>query len=378
MGFSFGIDAEDRNSRARVGRITLDRGRVRTPVFMPVGTQATVKSMTPEELEEAGTEILLCNTYHLYLRPGHRLVERAGGLHRFMNWKGPILTDSGGFQVFSLASLRKISDEGVTFRSHVDGTEHFLTPESVIEIQQALGADLVMPLDQPVPYSAGYEETEKAVSRTTSWAARSREAMPESGQVLFGIVQGGTFGDLRRRSAQEITSLGFCGYAIGGLSVGEPRETLLEMLEVVVSYLPADRPRYLMGIGTPDLILESVWRGIDMFDCVTPTRMARNGTVFVRGGRLAVRNASYKDDLRPLEEGCDCYTCRNYTRAYVRHLLNANEILGLRLTTIHNLRHLHRFMQELGSAIEAGRLVDFRREFWNNYEGKIQPGENQD
>lgn len=376
MGFGFKLTAGDPESRARAGLLHTRRGIVETPVFMPVGTQATVKGMTPEELQAAGTRMLLCNTYHLYLRPGDELVKAAGGLHGFMHWEGPILTDSGGFQVFSLARLREVEEDGVRFRSHLDGSPQFLSPEKVIAIQENLGSDLVMPLDQPVGYPADRELAATATARTTRWAERCRRAWKDSGQVLFGIVQGGFEADLRELSARQLVDLDFPGYAIGGLSVGEPAGLMYAMLDVVVPLLPADRPRYLMGVGTPDYLLEAVWRGVDMFDCVMPTRMARNGTVFTSTGRLTVRNAAYARDFRPLEAGCDCYTCRHYTRAYLRHLLKAGEILGMRLTTIHNLHFLHGFMAGLRQAIVAGRLREFRGEFWRRYQESFHLAQN--
>jgi len=337
---------------------------IETPVFMPVGTQATVKTLNPEEVWDLGARIILSNTYHLYLRPGHDLVREAGGLHRFMNWNGAILTDSGGFQIFSLADLRKITEEGVHFRSHIDGSAHFLTPEKVMEIENALGADIIMALDECTPWPCDYEYALRSLERTTRWAARCKaaHARPDS-QALFGIVQGSTYADLRRRSAEEIVALDFPGYAVGGLSVGEPKELMHEMLEVQVPLLPADKPRYLMGVGSPEDLVEGVWRGIDMFDCVLPTRIARHGTVFLPDGKLTVRNAEFARDFEPIQEGCDCYACRNFSRAYIRHLFKAEEMLGLRLCSIHNLRFLVRLMEEIRAAIEQGRFAQYRREF---------------
>lgn len=336
---------------------------------MPVGTQATVKAMTPHELEEVGAEIILSNTYHLYLRPGSDLVAAAGGLHRFMAWNRPILTDSGGYQVFSLGDLREISEEGVAFRSHLDGSRHFISPERSIEIQNALGADIIMAFDECAPYPADRDYTRKSMELTSRWARRCLAAHSREDQALFGIVQGGMYKDLRRQSAEELVSLDFPGYGIGGLSVGEPPELMLEMLEATVPYLPAEKPRYLMGVGSPDFLLAGVERGIDMFDCVLPTRIARHGTVFTRDGRLTIRNAVYARDFRPLEPGCDCYTCRHFTRAYIRHLIKAGEILGVRLTTIHNVRFLIRLMEEIRQNVAADTLPRFREEFLRRYSG---------
>ncbi|ACX52385.1 queuine tRNA-ribosyltransferase [Ammonifex degensii KC4] len=321
---------------------------------MPVGTQATVKGLTPDELGALGTQILLCNTYHLYLRPGVSIVEEAGGLHRFMRWSGPILTDSGGFQVLSLTPLRKVTDEGVIFRSHLDGSEHFFTPEKVVDLQERLGPDIAMVLDECPPYPASREEIEKAVKRTSAWAERSRKAWRRKEVTFFGIVQGGVYRDLREKSAEELVALDFPGYAIGGLSVGEPKELTYAVLDWVVPLLPPDKPRYLMGVGTPEDILEGVARGIDMFDCVLPTRLGRHATAFTRRGRINIRRAAYARDFGPLEEGCQCYTCRHYTRAYLHHLFRAEEMLGPRLLTLHNLHFLFRLMERIREAIASG------------------------
>lgn len=339
-----------------------------TPVFMPVGTQATVKTMTPEEVEALGGEIILSNTYHLYLRPGADIIREAGGLHKFMNWHRPILTDSGGFQVFSLASLREVRPEGVFFRSHIDGSTHFMGPRESMAVQEALGSDIAMAFDECVAYPASYEEVEAAVERTTRWAEECLKVHRRQDQAVFGIIQGGVFPDLRRRSAREITSLNFPGYGIGGLSVGEPKNMMYAILEELRPLLPEDKPRYLMGVGSPDCLLEGVKRGIDMFDCVLPTRIARNGTVLTSRGKLVVRNAVYARDFRPLDEECDCYTCRNFTRAYIRHLIKANEILGLRLTTIHNLYFTFRLMDRIRQAIAEDRLLEMSEEFYSHYE----------
>ncbi len=330
---------------------------------MPVGTVAAVRTMAPEEVAAAGAAMVLANTYHLYLRPGPELVAEAGGLHAFMGWPGPILTDSGGFQVFSLSALRRVTEEGVLFRSHVDGSEHFLSPEGVMEIQADLGSDVAMPLDVCPPYPASRADVEEAVRLTEAWARRSVAARRRADQALFGIVQGGVHPDLRRRSAAGLLDLDLPGYAVGGLSVGEPKDLLLATLLATVALLPSDRPRYLMGVGSPDLLLEAVAAGVDLFDCVLPTRLARHGTVWTAAGRLNLRNAAYARDLRPLEEGCDCYACRRFSRAYVRHLIKEGEVLGLRLCTWHNLRFVLRFLEEVRTAIRAGRLAALRAAF---------------
>ncbi|MHB9146015.1 MAG: tRNA guanosine(34) transglycosylase Tgt [Symbiobacteriia bacterium] len=352
-------------SAARVGRVRTPHGVIDTPAFMPVGTQATVKTLTPEEVRSTGAQILLSNTYHLYLRPGHELVRAAGGLHRFMHWDGPILTDSGGFQVFSLAPLRKITEEGATFKSHLDGSTHTLTPEKVMGIENALGADIIMAFDECPPYPVEHDYARQALQRTARWAARCRDAhaRPDD-QALFGIVQGGTFPDLRRESAALTTALDLPGYGIGGLSVGEPKPVMYDMLEVTVPLLPADRPRYLMGVGSPDALIEGALRGVDMFDCVLPTRIARHGQAFTQAGKLAVRNAKYAADFGPLDPQCDCYTCQNYSRAYLRHLFKAEEILALRLVSLHNLHYLARLMAELRQAIRDGRELAYRESFY--------------
>lgn len=355
-------------SGARAGRLHTPHGVFDTPMFMPVGTQATVKSVSPEELYEMGAGIILSNTYHLYLRPGHDLVSEAGGLHKFMNWNRGILTDSGGFQVFSLGPLRKISEEGVAFRSHIDGSKHFLSPEKATEIQMALGSDIIMAFDECVPYPADYSYAQKSTERTTRWAARCQAAHTRTqDQALFGIVQGGMYKDLRTLSAQSLIELDFPGYAIGGLSVGEPKELMYEMLEHTVHQMPAHKPRYLMGVGTPDCLVEGVMRGVDMFDCVFPTRVARNGTVMTKQGRLVVKNAAFAKDFNPIDSECNCYTCRNFSRAYIRHLLKTDEIFGLRLTSIHNLYFLIQFARKMRLAILEDRFLSFRQEFWDQY-----------
>lgn len=359
-----------KQSGARLGRLHTPHGVIDTPIFMPVGTQATVKSMTPEELKEMDAKIILSNTYHLYLRPGHELVKKAGGLHKFMNWDRAILTDSGGFQVFSLGALRKIKEEGVYFNSHLDGSKHFIGPEEAMEIQNALGADIIMSFDECAPYPADYDYVKNSLERTTRWARRGKQAhrYPER-QALFGIVQGGMYKELRYQSAMQLMEIDFPGYSIGGLSVGEPKEMMYDILDYTVPLLPQDKPRYLMGVGSPDDLVEGVVRGIDMFDCVLPTRIARNGTAMTSEGKVVVRNATYQEDFTPLDPHCDCYTCRNYSRAYIRHLVKANEILASRLITTHNLHFLLELMKQVRQAIEEDRLPDFRREFFEQYYG---------
>jgi len=347
MNFTFEVIKECKQSGARIGKLHTPHGEIETPVFMPVGTQATVKAMTPFELKQIGAQIILSNTYHLYMRPGHDLVKAAGGLHSFMGWDKPILTDSGGFQVFSLSELRNIKEEGVFFRSHLDGSKHLITPEKAIEIQNALGADIIMAFDECSPYPCDYQQALEAVKRTTRWAKRCKDFHRREDQALFGIIQGNTYSDLRIQSAKEITALDFPGYAIGGLSVGEPKALMYEMLDITVPVLPPDKPRYLMGVGSPDCLVEGVIRGIDMFDCVLPTRIARNGTVMTSQGKVVVRNAIYERDFTPLDPECDCYACRNFTRAYIRHLFKAQEILAARLATWHNLRFLIRLMEQI-------------------------------
>ena len=355
-------------SGARLGVLHTPHGDIPTPIYMPVGTQATVKAMTPREMEEVNAKIILSNTYHLHLRPGEDIVRDAGGLHTFMDWHHPILTDSGGFQVFSLAELRKITEEGVAFRSHLDGSKQFISPEISMDIQQALGSDIAMAFDVCSPYPCDHRTAEDAMHRTHRWAQRCKKHHTRSDQALFGIVQGAFYEDLRIESAKALADMDFPGYGIGGLSVGEPKPVMYEMLEKIEPYMPKHKPRYLMGVGTPDCFLEGVLRGIDMFDCVLATRIARNGTCFTRNGRLVVRNAQYARDYTPIEEGCDCYACRHFTRAYVRHLLKAEEITGGRLTSIHNLRFLIRMMEEIRDAIAQDRFLDYRKEFYEKYD----------
>lgn len=359
---------ECRQTGARRGRVHTPHGTFETPAFMPVGTQATVKGMSPEELKTLGAEIILSNTYHLYLRPGTEIVKGAGKLHRFMNWDRPILTDSGGFQVFSLNELRKITEDGVEFRSHIDGSRHFLSPEKAVEIQNGLGSDIIMAFDECIPYPAKYDYVKQSLERTTRWAARCKEQHRDTEhQSLFGIIQGGMYTDLREQSANELVALNFPGYAIGGLSVGEPAEEMYRILDHTVPLMPGNKPRYLMGVGTPDYLIEGAIRGLDMFDCVLPSRLGRNGTVMTAKGRVIVRDAKYAKDYTPMDDQCGCYACRNYTKSYIRHLLKANEMFGLRLCTYHNLYFLLDLMKKVRQAIEEDRLKDFRDEFYLQY-----------
>ena len=360
---------KDTSTGARRGVVHTPHGDIQTPVFMPVGTQATVKSMTPEELNDIGAQIILSNTYHLYLRPGEKIVKEAGGLHGFMNWKKPILTDCGGFQVFSLSDLRTITEDGVEFKSHLDGSRHFFSPEKVMQIEQDLGADIIMSFDECCPYPSTYEYTKNSMERTTRWAKRCKKAHEgyKEKQGLFGIIQGGFFEDLRKKSAEDLIELDFPGYAIGGISVGEPKEEYLKMLRYTAPLMPENKPRYLMGVGTPDYLIEAAIAGIDMCDCVLPTRIARNGTAMTWNGKVVVRNATYERDFSPLDPECDCYTCKNYTRAYIRHLVKANEILGVRLLSIHNLYFLTKLMERVRIEIENDNLLNFRKDFYKKY-----------
>ena len=352
---------------ARLGKLHTPHGVFNTPMFMPVGTQASVKTLSPEELYEMGAQVILSNTYHLFLRPGHELVRKAGGLHNFMKYKNGMLTDSGGFQVFSLAEMRKIKEEGVTFRSHIDGSTKFLSPEIATQVQEALGADIAMAFDECIPYPADFEYAKKSTERTSRWAKRCLEAHTREDQSLFGIVQGGMYPELRKMSADALTEMDFAGYGIGGLSVGEPKPMMYEVLGQTTCHLPKNKARYLMGVGTPDCMVEAVALGVDMFDCVFPTRVARNGTAMIPEGRLVVRNAAYAEDFRPIDERCNCYTCRNYSRAYIRHLFHAKEIFALRLLTIHNLYFLLNFAQQMREAIRDNVFPEFKEKFLSNY-----------
>jgi len=370
--FTYSLIQNDPSSGARAGMFSTPHGEIPMPAFAPVGTQATVKAVGPDELEQLGAKLVLSNTYHLYIRPGADTVARLGGLHAFMDWPHPILTDSGGYQVFSLQGLRRVDEDGVTFRSHLDGSEHRFTPQTVVEIQEKLGADIIMCFDECAP-PLDRDYNEQAMERTHRWAQRCREAQKRGDQALFGIVQGGVFADLRQESARILTMLDFPGYAIGGLSVGETKEQMHAMLDVVMPLLPVDRPRYLMGVGSPEDLLEGVSRGVDLFDCVLPTRVARNGGLLTRQGRINLRNAQYAEDPAPIEEACDCYTCRRFSRAYVRHLLRANEILGLRLATVHNLRFMLRLMAEIRQSILDGTFAAFKAAFLDAY--RVVPDE---
>ena len=362
--FEFELLHVCKQTGARRGRLHTPHGVIETPVFMPVGTQASVKTMTPEELKDCGAQIILSNTYHLHLRPGEALVEKAGGLHTFMHWDRPILTDSGGFQVFSLADLRKLDERGVEFRSHLDGSKQFIGPEESINIQQALGSDIMMQFDECSPYPCDYPRAKDAMHRTLRWLERCMKSWTHEHQALFGIVQGAFYGDLRVECAKEMAQLDLPGFGIGGLSVGEPKEVMYDMLEQMMPYMPQGKPRYLMGVGSPDCLIEGVLRGVDMFDCVLATRVARNGTVFTHDGRLVVRNAKYAEDFSPLDANCDCYACKNYTRAYIRHLFKAGEILALRLNSIHNIYFLTKMMEEMRAAIEQDALLDWANAFY--------------
>ena len=358
----------EKHTGARLGRVTTPHGSFETPIFMPVGTLATVKGLSPEELKGLGAEIILSNTYHLWLRPGDDIVKEAGGLHQFMNWDRPILTDSGGFQVFSLTKIRRLEEEGVYFRSHLNGHRLFLSPEKAISIENNLGADIIMSLDECPPFDASYDYMKNSINRTTRWAERGLAAhqRPED-QALFGIIQGGGYKDLRLQHAQDLINLDFPGYSIGGLSVGESKDEMYAVLDYLTPVMPSHKPRYLMGVGSPDALIEGAIRGIDMFDCVLATRIARNGTCMTSHGRLVVKNATFKRDFRPLDEACSCYTCQNYSRAYIRHLIHTNEILGARLTSIHNLHFLTDLMANVRQAIRDDNLLDFKEDFFERY-----------
>ncbi|MEJ5366196.1 MAG: tRNA guanosine(34) transglycosylase Tgt [Desulfosoma sp.] len=360
----FELLAQDRASGARRGRIHTEHGTVDTPVFMPVGTQGTIKSLSPDEVRSLGAQIILGNTYHLSLRPGAERIARLGGLHAFMAWPGPILTDSGGFQVFSLATIRRIDEDGVTFQSHIDGSRHRITPERCMEIQDLLGSDIAMCFDECTPYPVSREYARASMERTLRWARRCRDAHKRADQALFAIVQGGVYADLRLECAEALKAMDFPGYAVGSLAVGEPKEVMMEVLEAVVPELPEDKPRYLMGVGMPEDLIEGVRRGIDMFDCVVPTRNARNGMLFTSWGAVQIKNSRYTDDPGPIEPGCECYTCRNFSRAYLRHLFMARELLAYRLNSIHNLHYFLRLMEGVREAVQQGRFEAFRDDFY--------------
>ena len=365
--FSFEITHVCKQSGARTGILHTPHGDVLTPMFMPVGTLATVKYLSPEEIQEINAGVILANTYHLWLRPGENIVKEAGGLHKFMNVKNPILTDSGGFQVFSLSDNRKITEEGVYFKNHLNGDSLFLSPEKAIQIQNDLGADIIMSFDECPPYPATYDYMKQSVERTLRWAKRGKDVHNNPAQALFGIVQGGEFEDLREYSAKSLVEMDFVGYSIGGTSVGETKETMYKMIDYAIKHLPFEKPRYLMGVGSTDAILEGVLRGVDMFDCVLPTRIARHGTLMTSEGRLNIRNAKNEADFRPIDEKCDCYTCKNYTRAYLRHLIRCNEGLGQRLLSIHNLRFLIQLTEEVRLAIQEDRFLDFKEEYFKKH-----------
>ena len=379
---TFNLIKKDARSHARRGVLHTPHGDVQTPIFMPVGTAATVKAMRPEEVKELGAQIILSNTYHLYLRPGHEIVREAGGLHHFMNWDLPILTDSGGFQVFSLGAMRKIREEGVDFRSHIDGSKHFISPEKSIEIQHSLGSDIMMAFDECAPYPADRRYVKDSLELTTRWLARCKKYHEEYceqhggesqvlgegvNQSLFGIMQGGVYKDLRKQSAEQVVEMDLPGYSIGGLSVGEPKEIMYDVMDECVDYLPKDKPRYLMGVGSPDCLFEGVERGVDMFDCVLPTRIARHGMAMTSQGKVNIKNAKYERDFEPLDPNCDCYTCRNYSKAYLRHLFKSNELMSATLMSYHNLHFLVSTMTKIREAIEEGRFLEYKKEFFDAY-----------
>ncbi len=372
MKIKYELRKNEKNTSARLGYLYTNYGRVETPMFMPVGTQATIKTLSPEEVKECGSGVVLANTYHLHLRPGEDIVSKAGGLHKFMNYDGPILTDSGGFQVFSLAKNKKkdITEEGVHFKSHIDGKSLFLTPEKSIEIQNKLDSDIAMSFDECIPYPASYEYAKASTERTLRWAKRGKDAHKNENQSLFGIVQGGEYTDLRIMSAKETVKMNFDGYSIGGTSVGEGKDVMYKMIDDAILYLPKDKPRYLMGVGDPIDILEGVIRGVDMFDCVLPTRLARHGNAFTRSGKINIKNLKFKEDFTPIEDECDCYACKHYTKAYIRHLLTAQETFGARLLSIHNIRFLIKLTEEIREAIKNDNLLEYKEEFISKYSKK--------
>ena len=370
MSSPFTLIKQSSECAARRGEVKTNHGTFQTPVFMPVGTQATVKGTTPAQLTDLGAQIILGNTYHLYIRPGRELVKKFGGLHKFMGWDKPILTDSGGFQIFSLSDLAKITEEGAAFKSHLDGSNLFLSPEDAVLVQEDLGSDIMMCLDTCIPYPASREEVIEASALTSRWAKRCRDAQNrETGQLLFGIVQGGMYPDLREQALNELLEIGFDGYALGGLSVGEPKELMREMAEKTTAIMPKDYPRYMMGVGTPEDLVESVFCGVDMFDCVMPTRNARNGMLFTSKGKVVIKNARFVDDMQPVDEECNCYTCRNFSRAYLRHLYMAREILSSILNSIHNLHYYVNLMADIRTALENDTFLEFRKQFYAKREG---------
>lgn len=369
----FKVTHKDAGTKARIGKLKTDHGTVETPVFMPVGTQGTVKSLSPEELLQSNTSIILNNAYHLYLRPGEELLDSIGGAHKFCGWDGPILTDSGGYQIYSLSNLNKTSDEGVQFQSHLDGSLHFFTPERIIDIQKKIGADIIMPLDKPIAYPSDKIDAQSANRLTIEWAKRSKESFENTKgyhnykQVLFGILQGGVFTDLRKMAIEEMTELDFPGYAIGGLAVGEPKDLLFELTDFSTDFMPEDKPRYLMGIGKPEDIVESIGMGVDMFDCVLPTRVGRNGWIYTHAGRLVIKNAEFKDDLSAIDDSCNCYACKNFSRAYLRHLFNAGEMLGPRLASLHNITFYQKLIEEAKEAVRNNNYTHWKAKFLQNY-----------
>jgi queuine tRNA-ribosyltransferase len=361
---------QEKNSKARLGKLATAHGEIDTPCFMPVGTQGTVKTLSPKDLEDSGAQIMLSNAYHLFLRPGMQVIKNAGGLHKFISWQKPILTDSGGYQIFSLALLRKVTERGVEFQSHIDGLKHFLTPEDVVGIQKDLGSDIIMPLDECVHYPCSRDHAEIAMKRTIDWAGRSKTATSKGGQLLFGIIQGATYEDLRKECVRQLADMNFEGFAIGGVSVGEPKNLRYNIVNLVVDLLPANTPRYLMGVGLPQDILEAIDSGVDMFDCVVPTRYGRNGTAFTSVGKLTIRNSPYIEDFRGLDPNCNCYTCKNFSRAYLRHLFNAEEILGLRLVSLHNIHFFLELMRKARVAIKQDKFPEFKKDFLDSYNNK--------
>lgn len=370
---SLKIIKKDKGTRARCGTLTTAHGKIKTPAFMPVGTQATVKTLSNRDLIDSGIDIILSNTYHLYLRPGEEIIKKAGGLHGFSGWQGPILTDSGGFQVFSLATLMKVDEKGVGFSSHLDGSKHFLTPEDVVRLQTSFNSDIIMPLDECVHYPSSKDKAATSLDLTTRWAKRSaeaRQAMANKGHLLFGIIQGSTYMDLRKEAAQRLIEIGFDGYAIGGVSVGEPADLIYEITDNTTKYMPEDKPRYLMGVGTPPDIIEAVSMGIDMFDCVIPTRNGRSGTAFTKHGKLVLRNRAFAEDFLPIDKECTCFACKNHTRAYIRHLYNTDEILGLSLVSLHNIHFYAKLMSNIREAIKQGKFADFKKKFLAGYKTK--------